>query len=261
MLVENQALFYIMQLIRLKLLNEMKKEINHLKISPLSERQLLQMIASKDKQQAEEAFKEFTNRHTNRLYELCHNQTEGYPKDHKKKLAYSIFGSLVLYLFENAETLLKVIKGKRSSLSMQAAIFSHLEEHVTILFKDMLKDQWLDKEVYLSLPPKELRKIIDQSVYQDHICQLDELLALPKKDAAFRKDMKVFKKAFKTFKPKDRKFLIMMAVPILEKGKQHPEIMASVCQEFGITEETARQRNFRLTNRLKTSFEKEKKKN
>lgn len=239
----------------------MKKEINHLKNSPLSERQLLQIIASKDKQQAEEAFKEFTNRHTNRLYEFCHNETEGYPKDHKKKLAYSLFASLVIYIFENAETLLKVIKGKRSSLNIQAAIFSHLEEHITILFKDMLKDQWLDKEVYLNLPPKELSIIIDRSVYQDHISHLDELLALPKKDAAFKKNMKVFEKVFKTFKPKDQKFLIMMADPILEKGKQHPEIMANVCQKFGLTEESARQRKFRLTNRLKTSFEKENKKN
>ena len=242
----------------------MKKEINHLQKTPLSEqneRQLLQIIASKNKQQAELAFQEFIKRHNDRLYEFCQDETASYKKDHKKKLTYSLYSELIIYIFDYPNILLNLLKGKRSSLSMQAAIFSHLEEKIQDLFKELLKNQWLDKDVFISLPPKELRLTIGQSVYQDYINQQDEFTILPQKNTAFEQDLKILEKVLKTFKPKDQKFLIMMADPILNKGKKFPQIIERVSQAFELSKENTRQRSLRLFNKLKTDFDAEKRKN
>lgn len=239
----------------------MKTEKNHLINNPLSEqneRQLLLYIASKNKQQAEEAFQEFIKRHKDRLYEFCLNETADYTEDHKKNLAKSVYGSLLINIFDYPEDLLEVIKGKRSSLSMQAAIFSHLESVIIPeIFQKVLKDQWLDKEVYVWLPPKKIDNITDQNAFHDYTNLKHALPELHQDTVA----LKTLKKVIKTFKPRDQKFLIMNADPILHKNKQFPEITALTCQEFDLTEYNYKQRKSRLFKRLKTKYKAEKEKN
>jgi len=239
----------------------MNTEINDLKNTPLNERQLLLQIASKNKQQAVEAFQEFCRRHNDRLYEFCQGQTADYTEDIEKKLAKSLYGSLLIYIFDHPETLLEVIKGKRSSLGMQAAIFSYLDSVILPeLFKEFLNEKWLEKDHYEWLPPIAIKRITDQNAFQEYTNLKHELPELHQDDAALKKELKLFGKIFKKLKPKDQKFLLMMAEPIKYKGKQFPEIIAAVCKEFGMKQDNVRQRSLRLINRLKADYNKIKKK-
>jgi len=111
------------------------------------------------------------------------------------------------------------------------------------------------------LPPTEIKRITDQHALQEYNNIKHALPELHQDDFALKKDLKLFAKVFKKLKPKDQKFLLMMAEPIMHKGKQFPQIIADVCNKFGITEENARQRKSLLIKRLKSYLEKEKKKN
>jgi len=196
------------------------------------------------------------------LYEFCLDQTADYTEEIETKLAKSLYGSVLIYIFDNPEILLELDNGKRSSFSMQAAIFNHLDSIIIPkLFQDVLKEQWQDKEVYVWLPPTEIKRITDQHALQEYNNIKHALPELHQDDFALKKDLKLFAKVFKKLKPKDQKFLLMMAEPIMHKGKQFPQIIADVCNKFGITEENARQRKSLLIKRLKSYLEKEKKKN
>ncbi|HOI32217.1 MAG TPA: hypothetical protein PLC47_05580 [Bacteroidales bacterium] len=232
----------------------MTTEKDHLKTSPLSDRQLLEMIASNERQQAEHAYQEFISRYKDDIYEACNIITAPYTNDTQKKLTYSLYAQLIIHIFDRPESFIYAIKNLRDKNKIRAAILIDMGNQARSLFKLMLKDKWSGREVKLESNHYK----IDQQIVLNYQIEKDEDSRIPvdpiEKENAFKR----LHKAMNTFSKTDRDFMIMMADPIANKRKHFPEIIKQVAAIFKTSESNVRKHKMRLITRLTRAYYKQK---
>jgi len=229
-------------------------EKDHLKTSPLSDRQLLEMIASNERQQAEHAYQEFISRYKDDIYEACNIITAPYTNDTYKKLTYSLYAQLIIHIFDRPESFIYAIKNLRDKNKIRATILIDIGNQARSLFKLMLKDKWSGREV--KLEPNHYK--IDQQIVLNYQIEKDEDPHIPvdpfEKERAFKK----LDNALKSFSKHDREFLYMMADPIANKRKHFPEIIKQVAAITKTSESYVRKHKMRLITRLTRAYYKQK---